>query len=92
MYKARWLAPVSSSRRRALEEFEFSEVPEVEEPHRELQPGGGSGPPSDDIFAGLFGGGGNSGGGPGSQSATDAVPIVNTQSDVNSLICNIMRS
>ena len=26
------------------------------------------------------------------QTATDAVPIVNTQEDVNSLICNIMRS
>ena len=69
MYKARWLAPVSSSRRRALEEF--SEAPE---PLRQLQkaaPGNGNPPGA---------------------SASDAVPIVNTQEDVNSLICNIMRS
>lgn len=73
-YKARWLAPTSASRRRALEE-----VSEVPDPLRLLQPsGGGSGPPS--------------GGGGMSMSATDAVPIVNSQDDVNSLICNIMRS
>ena len=78
MYTARWLAPLSSSRRRALEEF--SEVPE---PHRELQtgpPGGGG-----DIFSGLFGddsagpgGSTDSSSGPSMQAATDAVPIVNT--------------
>ena len=92
MYKARWLAPASATRRRALEE-----VSEVPDPLRQLQPG--QGPPSsnDDSnwFTDLFGGDSNNGppsGGPGSQTATDAVPIVNTQEDVNSLICNIMRS